>query len=136
MSAPTTAEVRHLVGARLAMMRAADIKDGGGAVHQAYAWALTETALPIAEHRDALAAEVARLKAQTVDLCEAAADTTERMAAEVARLREALAIACHWWGGCGHHYDDCPVDDAGELVETECAEARRVDELAAKGAGR
>lgn len=63
MSAPTTAEVRERIGARVAMMRAADIKDGGGTAHQAYAWALTETALPIAEHRDALAAEVARLRA-------------------------------------------------------------------------
>jgi hypothetical protein len=63
-------------------------------------------ALPLAEHRDALAAEVAR-------------------------LREALEIACRWWGGCGHHPDDCPVDD-----DPECKAAKRVNELAAKGAGR
>lgn len=54
----------------------------------------------------------------------------EDAAAEVARLREALEIACNWWGGCGHHADDCPVD------ADECKAAKRVNELAAKGAGR
>lgn len=58
-----------------------------------------------------------------------------RMASENDRFREALDIVCQWWGGCGHHPDDCPEDDAGELVEDECKASKRVAELT-KGEGR
>lgn len=61
---------------------------------------LRDVALPLAEHRDALAAEVARLKAQMQDVCEANREDVdgltamvEQERAEVARLREALAAS-------------------------------------------
>ena len=123
-------------------------------------------ALPLAEHRaaavaerDALAAEMETLRYQSLELsvveerCDWEPtvapkwdeDGNEREAsdrvkdlvdalrasqAEVARLREALEIACEWWGGCEHHTDDCPG------VADRCKAAKRVNELAAKGAGR
>jgi hypothetical protein len=62
----------------------------------------------------------------------ARADAAE---AEVGRLREAIDIVCQWWGGCGHHPDDCPEDDAGDLTEDECKASKRVGELT-KGEGR
>lgn len=59
MSAPTTAEVRET-----ALQERRDAGGPGGDDYPAgAAWALESYALPIAEHRDALAAEVARLRA-------------------------------------------------------------------------
>ncbi len=114
MTAPTTAEVRAIFA-----------KAPWDPTKQDEAYRAACVVVDLTRHRDDLADDLGCMRSER-----------DALAAEVARLREALAIACDWWGGCGHHYDDCPVDDAGELVETECAEARRVDELAAKGAGR
>jgi len=164
VTAPTTAEVREaLAKAERDDARASRSYSGGGDTAPGH-----ELALEVAEHRDALAAEVETLRAD-VEMFQQGASVAEqtrrdlaaevarvrklfddaglgeydilglvdhyqaeamRMSAEVARLREALEIACNWWGGCGHHADDCPG------VADECKAAKRVNELAAKGAGR
>lgn len=137
MSAPTTEEVQKaLAMAERDDARASRSYSSGCDTAPGY-----EMALEVAEHRDALAAEVARLRKLFDDAGQGEHDVlalvdhyqAEAIEAwgEVDRLREALEIACDWWGGCGHHPDDCPVDD-----DPECKAAKRVNELAAKGAGR
>lgn len=159
MSAPTTAEVREaLVQAELAETAFVNTQPAAMAFFAVRA-VLETTALPLAEERDAERARADAAEAESKRRGELLAAERERYVAlqrtldnerhaamdksaalmaaeaEVGRLREALDIVCQWWGGCGHHPDDCPEDDAGDLVEDECKASKRVTDLT-KGEGR
>lgn len=139
MSAPTTEEVREaLARAERDDARASRAYSAGGDTAPGY-----EMALEVAEHRDALAAEVARrgelLAAErkryvmlqgTLDAERRA--STERSVArieEVARLREALEKRY----AAGHN-DTCAAM-LGDYA-CSCGHDGLLDALAAKGAGR
>lgn len=141
MSAPTTAEVERVLAEERRSARERKDPVSGGAC-----WGLASYALPLAEERDAeraradaAEAEVGRMRKLFDDAGQGTYDVLAlvehwqaeamRMASENDRFREALDIVCQWWGGCGHHPDDCPEDDAGDLVEDECKASKRVTDL-------